>query len=112
MSRPSIISVLLLALLPALGCAQSSTQAEEVLVLEVAPETVSCVGEAQQRCLQVRTGPDEAWRNFYDTIEGFTHEEGYRYLIEVGRREATDLLADASAYRYRLIEILSREPAG
>lgn len=84
---------------------------EEVLVLEVAAETVACVGEMEQRCLRVRAPGDDSWRNFYAPIEGFEHEEGVAYTIEVARREVEDPPQDASSYAYRLLRILEREPA-
>lgn len=98
----------------ACACAAAAPSAmdgqEEVLVLEVAPERIPCTGEMEDLCLQVRRPDEEGWRTFYDTVEGFRHEEGVRYTIEVGRREIPDPAADASAWRYRLIRVLDREP--
>ena len=102
----------LVALLGPLGaCAQASSPGEEILVMEVAPNAAPCLGEARQRCLLVRQGPGDPWRFFYDAIEGFTHEPGFLYRLEVSRRRTMEAIADASAFRYRLVEILSREPA-
>lgn len=93
------------------ACAPTAfEEAEEILVLEVAPETVECVGEAVERCLRVRRPPSKAWENFHGPIEGFEHDEGFRYLIEVGRRRVPDPPADASSLAYRLVRILEREP--
>jgi hypothetical protein len=83
---------------------------EEVLVLEVAPDLVPCVGEMVDRCIQVRSPGEEAWRNFYDPIEGFQREEGVRYTLEVGRRAVLNPPADGSSYAYRLIRVIAREP--
>lgn len=94
------------------GCASSVSPDEDVLVLEVAPETVECTGEATGRCLQVRYSGSGEWTRFYDSIEGFTHEEGVRYRIEVLRRRVPDPPADGSSFRYRLLRVLEREPAG
>jgi hypothetical protein len=58
----------------------------------------------------VRDPSETEWRNFYDAIEGFTHEAGYRYLIEVSRRPVADPPADGSSFTYRLLRILEREP--
>ena len=95
------------------GCAASTADLlgqEEVLVLEVARETVSCVGEMVGRCIQVRDPGEGAWQIFYDPIEGFQHEAGVLYTLEVGRRGVSSPLADGSAYAYRLIRVLSRDP--
>lgn len=86
--------------------------AGEILTLEVAAHTVECVGEAVQRCLLVREGPEEEFRYFYDPVEGFDYQEGYRYRIRVLRRRVPDPPADASAFEYRLLEVLSKERAG
>ena len=83
---------------------------EEILVLEVAPGLVPCVGEIVGRCIQVRTPGEEDWQIFYDPIDGFQHEEGVQYTLEVGRREVPNPPADGSSYAYRLIRILAQEP--
>ena len=62
------------------------------------------------RCIQVRGPGEEVWRTFYDPIEGFQREEGVRYTLEVGRRAVLNPPADGSAYAYRLIRIIDREP--
>lgn len=110
------LPVLALASLVVLACTASSPAAvygqEEILVLEVAPQRVPCVGEMQDMCLQVRSPGEEEWRKFYDTIEGFEHEEGVAYTLEVGRREILDPPADGSSYAWRLVRILEETPGG
>ena len=93
------------------GCGLLSSPEADVLILEVAPQTVECLGERVQRCLQVRRSAEEEWTNFFDPIEGFVHEEGFLYTIEVERRRVPDPPADASSFEYRLLRILSKEPA-
>lgn len=93
------------------ACASHNPSAADVLTLEVAPNTVACTGEAPQRCLLVRAPSDQAWTRFYGRIDGFTHEEGYRYRIEVDRQRVANPPADGSAFRYRLLRIVSRERA-
>lgn len=94
------------------ACGMLGLADEDIVTLEVAPQTVECVGEAVQRCLQVRESPEEEWRYFYDTIEGFTYEEGYTYVLRVLRQRVDDPPADGSALRWRLLEVLSKESAG
>jgi hypothetical protein len=95
-----------------IGCASSVSPEEEVIVLDVAAETVECRGEATQRCLRVRRSGEEAWTNFYDRIEGFTHEDGVRYRLEVLQRRVPDPPADGSSFRYTLLRVLERVPTG
>jgi hypothetical protein len=84
---------------------------EEILVLEVAPDSVPCVGEMVGHCIQVRSPGEEAWRKFYDPIEGFEHEVGFHYTLRVARRDVPNPPADGSAYAYRLLGVISKEPA-
>lgn len=72
----------------------------------VAPETVECVGEAVQDCLQVKTSEDGEWELFYDEIEGFTHAQGTAYVLDVEISEIKDPPADASSLRYRLVRVV------
>lgn len=90
------------------GCGDP-TAPEEVLVLEIAAHTAECAGPSSQRCLLVRESGEEEWTYFYDAIEGFAYEEGYRYTVRVPRRRVSDPPADGSAFSYRLLEIISRE---
>lgn len=107
-----ILSVLALAACAAcLGSDPAALGPEEVLVLEVAAQRVSCVGEMSGECLQVREPGEEEWRTFHSAIEGFQHEEGVRYTLEVGRRERLNPPADAGSYAYRLIRIIEQEVA-
>lgn len=108
---PAILAVLLAA-----GSACTSTPMlygdEQLLVLEVAPDSVPCVGEMAGNCIQVRSPGEEQWRKFYDPIAGFRHEVGVRYTLSVARREIADPPADGSAAAYRLIRIIERHPGG
>ncbi|WP_310572110.1 DUF4377 domain-containing protein [Gemmatimonas sp.] len=101
-------TIALAGVLAAIGaCAASQPTSSVRLVLEVAGERRRCTGEAVQQCLVVRRDADTTWGNFYDRIDGFTHEAGIRYRIEVERTMVAKPPADGSAYRYRLIRIIS-----
>ena len=81
------------------------------LTLDVGPARVPCTGEARTRCLRVRVLPDTAWRLFYDSIEGFTFEEGYRWRLDVERQVVPNPPADGSSHRYRLVRVVSKARA-
>lgn len=87
----------------------SSPVESVVLEVTVGPELVECVGVAPMQCLVV----DGEY--FYDSIEGFEYEEGYVYRIRMERYDAWPDLEeppqDASAYGYRLVEVVSQTPA-
>lgn len=75
---------------------------ETELEFTVGPELLDCVGVGPMKCLVVNG------ELFYSPIEGFRHTEGYTYRLRVGQRDAfpgTEPPADASRFRYRLIEI-------
>ena len=90
------------------ACAAASVQPATQLTMDVAAQRRRCVGEAVQQCLVVRLEGDTAWKNFFDPIEGFTHEPGVRYRIRVERTDVTRPPADGSAFRYRLVRVLER----
>lgn len=77
--------------------------------LFVAEALVDCVGEGPMKCMRVRARPDAEWSLFYDSIEGFEYEEGYRYELRVEVTSVSDPPADASSKRHRLLEIVSKE---
>jgi len=70
---------------------------------------VPCTGVARMSCLRVRTLPDGAWQFFYQDIEGFAFEEGYRWRLDVERRRVPDPPADGSNMAYRLVRVVSKE---
>ncbi|AZN36153.1 META and DUF4377 domain-containing protein [Iodobacter ciconiae] len=75
-------------------------------VLYIAPETKSCVGVGPMECMQVREAPSEKWSLFYDHIEGFDYVAGKSYKIKVRREKVVHPPADASAFKYVLLEVL------
>lgn len=81
----------------------------DVITLEIAPNRVPCTGAAPMECLLVRERPGAEWTYFYDHIEGFNHEPGYRYVLRVERREVANPPADGSSVAYRLVRVVSRE---
>ncbi|MCA9989502.1 MAG: META domain-containing protein [Anaerolineales bacterium] len=84
----------------------------KVTTFYVGPTLVDCQGVAPQKCLQVREDPNAEYSLFYSTIEGFNFEEGYEYIIRVQVDPVPNPPADASAFRYTLVEELSKTPAG
>lgn len=80
----------------------------DVMEFSVGPERVACVGAAPMECLVVDG------ELFYDEIEGFEFEEGYRYRVEVERYErwpGEEPPQDAGRYGYRLLRVLERARA-
>ncbi len=80
---------------------RDATTTADTLTFNVGPEKVDCVGVGPQKCLMINN------EMFYDTIAGFDYIEGNSYVIEVERKEKTNVPADASAYEYTLVNITS-----
>ena len=86
----------------------------ERMFLEVAAQTKPCSHPLipDMQCLQVRelayddhglkVGTPGAFGNFYDSIDGYTHEPGVRNVLRVQRYTRRDVPADASKYAYVL----------
>lgn len=81
----------------------------ETVFLEVAADTKPCPHPLipDKRCLQVRErqynengtkrGTPGAFENFYDSIEGYTHEAGVRNVLRVKKYHVANPPADASS---------------
>ena len=98
--------LLVLFALP-LGCGLIEPDSE-VLTLFVGPERVECMGLFPTTCLQVRFNPEGNWEAFYDPIEGFDFEPGFFYELRVRRVSIADPPADASSYRWILLELINK----
>lgn len=103
---PGLLALALALVFGTAACGSGPTE-PEVLTLFVLTEEVDCVGEAERTCLQVRESPDEAWRLFYDVIEGFEYDPGFVYELRVERHRVENPPADASGFRYILLEVVS-----
>lgn len=75
----------------------------------VADTKADCYGVSSRPCLQVKEKPGEPYALFYSGIDGFSYEEGYNYKLEIMRVKRENPPADASAYTYYLIKVLSKE---
>lgn len=81
----------------------------EFFILEVASETVDCVGVGPMTCLQVRMAGEENWEFHYDDITDFAHVAGFEYVLVVQKMQLTEEnLADVSSFIYRLDRIIHK----
>ncbi len=98
---PSLLAILVLG---SMACDYSGERL--ALLVTVGSELQDCEGVVNKKCLEVNG------ELFYNTIEGFSYEEGFIYRLRV---ERTDLYhgednppQDESRYRYRLLEQVSK----
>jgi len=82
----------------------------ETLTLFVGPNQVPCMGVAPQRCLLVKESPEADYTLFYSRIDGFEFEPGFEYELLVNRPTVPNPPADASSFRWTLIEVVSQTP--
>lgn len=104
----SFRDALVVAPLAVAACASTRVGQPERLTIDIAPTTVPCQGEGIRTCMVVRTGRDTTWTYFYDPIEGFQYEAGFRYRLEVERHVVERPPADASRFRYRLVRVIAK----
>ena len=80
-----------------------------VLEVSVGPSRKECYGPFRRMCLIVDG------QFFYDEIQGFNHEPGYRYTLRIEEYDAfpgqKEPPQDAGLYDYRLLEIISQSRA-
>lgn len=105
-----LVALVLLVLMALPAMAQEGEG--EVVRLYVGPEKIDCVGVAPQKCLLVTTDPTEPAEAFYDPIEGFEHEDGTAYVIDVLVEPVEDPPADGSSLKYTLVGVIEEIPGG
>ena len=93
----------------------------ERLFLEVAAQTKPCSHPLipDKQCLQVReitfddnglrSGEPGEWQNFYDQIEGFSHQPGTRNVLRVNRYTVANPPADGSSQAFVLDMVVESE---
>src|SRR4028118_1922652 len=106
-----ILAVMATTALAGLVSSWQSAYAAEKTVY-VGPQRVDCEGMGPQKCYQVKERLEDPWLLFYDEIEGFNYEEGYTYEIRVEETQVADPPADGASFKWRLLEVVSKTPAG
>ena len=74
----------------------------------VASAKADCVGAFPQECLLVKENEQQNWEYFYDSILGFTYEEGFEYVLIVSEKEIMNPPQDASSIQTTLIRLVSK----
>ncbi len=88
-----------------------TTPAEgENMTLFVGPNRRPCMGVAPMLCLLVKEAPEDPYSLFYSTIQGFEFEPGFEYELLVNRQTVPNPPADASSFRWTLVEVVSKTP--
>ena len=101
--KPLFISAALL-----LTACQSAPAPSQGETLYINSQLVDCVGVGPMHCMQVRSDEQQPWTLFYQQIEGFQFEPGYRYQLIVSKEQLTVVPADAPSLRYQLIKVVNK----
>lgn len=99
-----------LKILMLLLAATSVAFSQETINMQVKESKVPCTGVSPMDCLQVKIEKEEDWTYFYDRIEGFDFEPGYRYKLKVEKtKQEENIPADASTYKYKLKKVVGKK---
>ena len=75
----------------------------------MASKQVDCTGVGKQKCYLVKEGEAKIWSYMYQSVEGFTYEPGYEYVLKVKKEKVANPPADASSIRYILEKVVSKK---
>ncbi|MGM9781514.1 MAG: M12 family metallopeptidase [Candidatus Cryptobacteroides sp.] len=73
----------------------------------VGSETVE--GYEGVTCLWIKRDGNPVWEMSYGRVDGFEHETGYEYVVDVKATVIPNPPADASAWKYSLVRVISKE---
>ncbi|HGN0868048.1 MULTISPECIES: DUF4377 domain-containing protein [Providencia] len=68
-----------------------------------------CVGVAPMKCMKIKEKPTDDWQYFYSSIQGFSYEPGYNYVLEVQQFDVPNPPADAPSIRYELVKVIEKK---
>lgn len=103
------ITLLFMMIFSIISCEKNDvTTVEKTLI--IASEKVNCtvVGVLPQLCFLIKEESTQNWEYFYDSIIGFTYEEGFEYEVLVSEREIENPPQDASSIETTLIKVISK----
>jgi hypothetical protein len=102
-----VYSLLIMTSVLVLGC---SKEKFEKATWTISSQLGVCTGIGQPfPCMQIKEEGSTDWKNFGQSIEGFTYEAGVEYVVEVKIYNIENPPADASSKRYVLIRIISKQ---
>lgn len=103
---------------PLAGCANTTTDNKKPLsglnvsltkTLIINEEKGQCEGNPDAKCLLIKEEDKKEFELFYQNIEGFVFEEGYRQTILVSERHVANPMVKQTAPIYTLLKVLKKE---
>lgn len=94
---------------PTITKPQSGMNTSKITTLIVNEEKTNCDGIPQNKCLLIKKEGAKSFGIFYQNIEGFTFEEGYRQTILVSERYVANPMIKQAKPIYTYIKTLKKE---
>jgi heat shock protein HslJ len=91
---------------------QSGMNFSKETTLVVNEEQIACEGNPDAKCLLIKKEGAKEFEIFYQGIDGFTFEKGYRQTILVNERHIANPMVKQTKPIYTLIKIISKEKIG
>ncbi len=82
------------------------------VVLVVNEEKAPCEGNPDAQCLMIKQQGKKEYEIFYQPIDGFTHEQGFRQTILVKERPVDNPMVKQTVPIYTLIKVIKKEKIG
>lgn len=87
----------------------SGMNVSQTKTLVINEEKGQCEGNADTKCLLIKEEGKKEFEIFYQSIEGFVFEEGYRQTISVSERYVANPMVKQTEPIYTLIKVLKKE---
>lgn len=82
-----------------------TAQGGKYRIMYISGNHVDCQGVGPMKCMEVKFVYANPWQLFYNSIEGFNFEPGYRYKIKVLETKVANPPADGSNLKYKLMKV-------
>jgi len=97
------------------SCSPQKQIATNPYIMWVKGAKVDCTGVGPMKCMQVQKNDviePGKWQNFYSEIEGFHFQSGElcKLLVAEEKLEKSQVPADASSIKYKMVEVLEKKP--
>lgn len=86
----------------------NSSDVSTIKTIIVNEEKVPCEGNPDAKCLLIKFEKNKTFELFYQNIEGFTFEEGYRQTIQVRERPVANPMIKEASPIYTFIKVIEK----
>lgn len=101
------ITIIFLIMFSIISCENNDIMSIEKTLI-IASKQVDCIGFVPQKCFLVKENSAQNWEYLFESISGFTYEEGFEYEVLVSEKEIENPPQDASSIQTSLIKVISK----